>query len=72
MILSHTNQDAAAVLANRLPKELKDNPISWNEVHLNLSMSYGIVTIKPGIDVQDTMAMADSKMYQQKRSVKKH
>jgi diguanylate cyclase (GGDEF)-like protein len=72
LILSHTNQDAAAVLANRLPQELKDNPISWNGVHLNLSMSYGIVTMKPGIDVQDTMAMADSKMYQQKRNVKKH
>ena len=72
LILSHTNQAAAAVLANRLPQELKDNPIFWNEVHLNLSMSYGIVTIKPGIDVQDTMAMADSKMYQQKRSVKKN
>ena len=72
MILSHTNQDAAAVLASRLPQELKDNPILWNEIHLNLSMSYGIVTIEPGIEVQDTMAMADSKMYQQKRSVKKH
>lgn len=71
LILSHTNQDAAAVLTNRLPQQLRDNPISWNEVQLNLSMSYGIVTIKPGIDVQDAMAMADSKMYQQKRGVKK-
>jgi diguanylate cyclase (GGDEF)-like protein len=72
LILSHTNQDAAVVLATRLPQELKDNPISWNGVHLNLSMSYGIVAIKPGIDVHDTMAMADSKMYQQKRSAKKN
>ena len=71
LILSHTNQDAAAVLVNRLHQDLKDNPISWNEEHLNVSMSYGIVKIEPGIDVQDTMAMADSKMYQQKRSVKK-
>jgi len=70
LILSHTNQDAAAVLANRLPQELKDNPIFWNEIPLNISMSYGIVTIEPGIDVQDTMAIADNKMYQQKRSVK--
>jgi PleD family two-component response regulator len=34
-------------------------------------MSYGIMKIEPGVDVQDTMAMADSKMYQQKKSVKK-
>ncbi len=72
LILSHTNQDAAVGLATRLPQELKDNPVSWNGVHLNLSMSYGIVAIKPGIDVHDTMAMADSKMYQQKRSAKKN
>ncbi|MBU1565124.1 MAG: GGDEF domain-containing protein [Proteobacteria bacterium] len=72
LILSHTNQDAAAVLVNRLHQELKDNPISWNEVHLNVSMSFGIVKIEPSVDVQDTMAMADSKMYQQKRSVKKN
>lgn len=72
LILSHTKQEAATILANRLPQELKHNPISWNEVPLTVSMSYGIVTIKPGIDVQDTMALADSKMYQQKRSVKKH
>lgn len=71
LILSHTNLEAATVLANRLPQALKDNPISWNEVHLNVSMSYGIVKIEPGMDVQDTMAMADSKMYQQKKSVKK-
>jgi diguanylate cyclase (GGDEF)-like protein len=71
LILSHTNLEAAAVLANRLLQALKDDPISWNEVHLNVSMSYGIVKIEPGIDVQDTMAMADSKMYQQKSSVKK-
>ena len=71
LILSHTNLEAATVLANRLPQALKDNPISWNEVHLNVSMSYGIVKIEPGMDVQDTMAMADSNMYQQKKSVKK-
>ncbi len=71
LILSHTNLEAAAVLANRLPQALKDNPISWNEMRLNVSMSYGIVKIEPGIDVQDTMDMADSKMYQQKKSVKK-
>ena len=72
LILSHTNQDAAVVLANRLPQELKENPIFWNEVQLNLSMSYGIVAIKPSIDVHATMAIADNKMYQQKRSTKKN
>jgi diguanylate cyclase (GGDEF)-like protein len=71
LILPHTSQNAASVLVNRLPQDLKDNPISWNDVHLNLSMSFGIVTIKPGIDVHDTMALADSEMYQQKRSVNK-
>jgi PleD family two-component response regulator len=45
--------------------------ILWNEIPLNLNMSYGIVKIEPGIDMQDTMAMADNKMYQQKESVKK-
>jgi len=72
LILSHTNKDTAAVLVSRLPQALKDNPISWNEINLNLSMSYGIVEIEPGTNVQDTMAMADSKMYQQKSSLKKH
>jgi diguanylate cyclase (GGDEF)-like protein len=72
VILSHTNQDAAAVLVNRLPQNLKDNPIYWNEMQLNLSMSYGVVVIEAGKNLQETMAIADSKMYQQKRSVKKH
>jgi diguanylate cyclase (GGDEF)-like protein len=71
LILPHTNQNAAAILVNRLPQELKDNPISWNETTLNLSMSFGIATIESDTDVHDTMAMADNKMYQQKRNVKK-
>ena len=71
LILSHTSQDAAATLAKRLPQELRENPISWNDAVLDVSISYGIVTIKPGIDVQDTMAMADSEMYRQKREVKR-
>jgi len=71
LILPHTNQNAAAILVNRLPQQLKDNPILWNRTQLNLSMSFGIVKIESDTDVQDTMAMADSKMYQQKRSVKK-
>lgn len=71
LILSRTNQDAAAILANRLPQELKNNPITWNEVPLEVGMSYGIVTIEPGRDAQDTMDLADGRMYQHKQKTKR-
>ncbi len=67
LILSHTNQDAAAILAIRLPQELKDNPITWNGTPLEVGMSYGIVMIEPGLDALDTMELADDEMYQQKQ-----
>jgi PleD family two-component response regulator len=63
--------DAAIILANRLPQELKENPIFWNEAPLEITISYGIVTIEPGIDAQDAMDMADSEMYQHKLQSKR-
>jgi len=71
LILSRTDKEAAAVLAIRLPQELKDNPIFWNDVPLEVGMSCGIVAIEPGIDVQDTIDLADNEMYQQKRKMRK-
>lgn len=71
LILSHTNREAANVLASRLSKELKDNPTLWNGNRLDVGMSYGIVNIEQGRDVQDTMDLADSEMYLQKQKVKK-
>lgn len=69
LILSHTNQEAANILTSRLSLELKDDPILWNGARLEVGMSYGIVTIEPGRDVQDTMDLADNEMYQQKQKV---
>ncbi|MFT5698517.1 MAG: diguanylate cyclase (GGDEF)-like protein [Desulforhopalus sp.] len=71
IILSHTNRDAANILTSRLSNDLQDNPVLWNEAHLEVGMSYGIVTIEPGRDVQDTMDLADSEMYQQKQKIKR-
>lgn len=71
LILSRTNQDSAAILANRLSEELKNNPITWNEVPLEVGMSYGIVTIQPDRDAQDTMDLADGRMYEQKQKSQK-
>jgi len=71
LILSRTGQEAAAILAIRLPQDLKDNPIFWNDVPLEVGMSCGIVAIEPGIDAQDTMNLADNEMYQQKRKIRK-
>ena len=71
LILSHTNSEAANVLASRLSKDLEDNPILWNGARLDVGMSYGIVNIEQGRDVQDTMDLADSEMYLQKLQSKK-
>lgn len=71
LILSHTNREAANILVSRLSKELKDNPTLWNGARLNVGMSYGIVNIEQGKNVQDTMDLADSEMYLQKKKVKK-
>ena len=70
LILSHTSREAANSMASRLSKELKENPALWNGAPLEIGMSYGIVAIEPGRDVQDTMDLADSAMYEQKRKVK--
>lgn len=70
LILSQTNLDAAAFLATRLARDLKENPISWEGISLEVGLSYGIVAIEPGRDVQDTMELADGKMYQFKQQIK--
>lgn len=70
LILSRTNQDAASILAHRLPLELKDNPITWKGVPMEIGISYGIVTIEPDRDAQDTMDLADGKMYEHKQKTK--
>ena len=71
LILSRTNQKTAQGLVNRLPQELQNNPIIWNDAPLEIDMSYGIVTIEAGMDAQDTMELADGKMYQHKNQQKK-
>ncbi len=70
LILSRTNQESAAILANRLELELKNDPITWNGIPLPVGMSYGIVTIEPDRDAQDTMDLADGRMYQHKKKAK--
>ncbi|TKB06151.1 GGDEF domain-containing protein [Desulforhopalus sp. IMCC35007] len=66
LILSHTHREAANTMTGRLAKDLKENPVLWEGNPLEVGMSYGIVAIEPGRDVQDTMDLADSAMYQQK------
>ncbi len=70
LILSNTEPDASSVLINRLSKGLQTRPIVWKEHPLDVSLSCGIVTIDPGEDVQDIMALADSEMYLQKSKSK--
>jgi len=70
LILSHTSQDAATIMTERLPQDLHDNPITWKETPLHISMSYGIVPLEPGRNIVETMAMADDKMYLDKQKVK--
>lgn len=70
LILSNTQPDASSVLINRLSKGLHTRPIFWEKQPLDISMACGIVTIEPGEDVQDIMAMADSEMYLQKSKSK--
>ncbi len=69
LILSHTNQEAAAIMTKRLPMDLQENPILWNEEPLNVGMSYGVITIEADRDVEDTMALADNEMYLQKQKI---
>jgi len=70
LILSNTTADASSVLINRLSEGLHSHPVVWKNQPLNVNMACGIVTIEPGKDVQDIMAMADSEMYLQKSKSK--
>lgn len=70
LILSNTKPDASSVLIKRFSKGLQTRPIFWEKQPLDVSMACGIVTIEPGEDVQDIMAMADSEMYLQKSKSK--
>ncbi|MBM9510996.1 GGDEF domain-containing protein [Desulfogranum marinum] len=70
LILSNTKPEASSVLINRLSEGLHTRPIFWKKQPLDVSMACGIVTIKPGEDVQDIMAMADGEMYLQKSKSK--
>ena len=66
LILSNTEKDASSVLIQRLSKELQTRPVLWENTSLDVSMACGIVTIAPGHDVQEIIAMADNEMYLQK------
>lgn len=70
IILSHTDKEASSVLMGRFSKDLEMNPIVWENQPLRVTMSYGVATLSPGIDVEETMATADNQMYQEKRRSK--
>ncbi len=72
LILSRTDQEAAATLTTRFPAELERNPIYWEGTRLDVGMSYGIVSIEPGVNAEQALNTADDKMYQQKQSGKKN
>lgn len=71
LILDKTNTESAFVLASRLPQELERNPIFWEGNRLDVGMSYGIVPIEAGVHPEEALTNADSKMYEQKKAVKK-
>lgn len=66
LILSNTNPEASSVLINRIIEGLSSKPVIWKEYLLDVSMAYGIISIEPGEDLQDLLAMADNEMYLQK------
>lgn len=70
LILSNTKPDAASILINRLSAGLQTRPIMWKDQPLDVSLACGVVTIEPGEDVQDIMAMADNEMYLHKAKSK--
>lgn len=68
LILSRTNFETAASLMTRLPSEIDRNPIFWEGNKLDVGMSFGIVPVEPGINAEQTLNSADSKMYEHKQS----
>ncbi|MFT6558224.1 GGDEF domain-containing protein [Sneathiella sp.] len=71
LILSRTNQEAATALTLRLTSELSGNPISWEGHRLDVGMSYGIVPVESGVNAEQALDKADSKMYEHKQEFKK-
>ncbi len=67
LILSRTDHDAASTLATRLPGELERNPIVWEGSALDVGLSYGIVPVQSGVNAEQALNDADSKMYEQKQ-----
>lgn len=70
LILSNTSQDASSTLIARLSDGLQAQPVFWKDQPLDVSMACGIVSINPGEDVQEIMALADNEMYLQKSKSK--
>lgn len=71
LILARTDQGAATNLMQRLPREMDNNPIIWEGQKLDIGMSFGIVPILSGMNAEEALSEADSKMYQQKIEGKK-
>lgn len=70
LILANTSQEASSVLIARLLDGLQLQPVSWQNQPLDISMACGIVSINPGEDVEEIMALADNEMYLQKSKSK--
>ncbi len=71
LLLTHATEDAAFVLAARLPEQIANNPIVWEGQILDVSLSYGVYSFRPGEDVQTALAAADSAMYENKKASKR-
>ena len=67
-LLPHTDLDTAAGLAEKLRKTVEDSVCRFEDLELRVTMSFGVHTISPTLNVEDNVKAADEKLYQAKEN----
>lgn len=66
LLLDHADEAGARAQVRRLATILSDHPAMFGGEPVNLSVSFGVAMLRPGMSEADVMAAADADMYGRK------
>ncbi len=67
-LLPNTDLETAVTLAEKLRKTIEDSVCLFEDLVLRVTMSFGVHTISPTLNVEDNVKAADEKLYQAKEN----
>lgn len=68
LLFSNTDYDTGMLIANKIKKNIENMVINIDEAPLNITMSFGLAVSEQYTDIDDTIKLADDKLYEAKRN----